>query len=470
MKSKKILIAIFLIVQAFACKQDPKNSLWLLLMMSNATASPSTMTMSFDAGPNLVTKSYPAQIGVGTISTSLPYGLVGRAIPNFFLSEGNWKLSDGTVLQSGLSPIDLTSTTYLVYEAENGVETNYNLSVYQTVPVPDTDVSKCQNDSDYIACGDANFPFQDGDVQNAPNARAYTSIQTLNGYASDPVIVDSLSGVVWKSCLEGLSGTTCGTGSPTTQSWTNAKATCANLNSANSGNGYAGLKTWRLVSRKEMDFSVGWLQTSVTQYNVPDKDKFPGRDSASSYDIWVREEDPSDPTNKAFSYGIGSCCGFPVAKSTSTYRVQCVAAAPIPDPDFVFPEAGVVLDKRTGIQWAKCPIGRSGTNCEVGSNTQNTYGVLLGACNNLNTAGKEWRLPIINELSTLVDYSGGPFISTTAFPSGLGTANTYSWVYSSTPARDSTPVLTNALLPALGGIAYTGKNSPSDRTALCTVR
>ncbi|TGK61767.1 DUF1566 domain-containing protein [Leptospira wolffii] len=472
MHSIKTIVSILLVFQILSCKDDSKNFLWLALAGADPFGSILVKSMSFESEPNQLTTSYPALIdeNANTISISLPYGIVQRAIPSFILNNGSWKLSNGTILQSGGSVIDLTNETELVFESENGTETNYSLSLYQTVPVPDTNVSECQDNSNYISCGNTNLPNQDGDVQNSPNAPVYTTIQTLNGYTNDPVVVDSQSGVVWKSCLEGLSGSNCTTGAASGQTWTSAKTTCANLNSANSGNGYAGLKNWRIVSRKEMDFSIGWLQAGVTQYSLPYKDKFPGRDSASQYDIWVMEEDPSDPTNKAFSYGIGSCCGFPVAKSTATYKVQCVAAAPVPNPDFASSEPGVVLDKRTGIEWAKCPVGRSGSNCEVGSTSQNTYEILLNACNNLNTAGKQWRMPIINELSTLVDYSGGSFISTTAFPSGLGTANALSWVYSSTPSRPSTTVLTNALIPAMGVTANTGKNVTSDRTALCVVR
>lgn len=462
--SKILLVLLFLPFSS--CKSDPKSFLWFLVIPE--PDFPILKDISFEAGPNRLTRSYAIGVSGTSISISLPYGMVRHAIPTLGDGEGSWKLPNGNVIESGTTVLDLETVSELIYINSAGIETTYSLNVYQTVPVPDTEVSVCQNNTSFIPCEDPNLPDQDGDFLSTPNSTAYNAMETFSGYASDPVVLDSLSGLVWKGCLEGLSGAACATGTASTQSWTAAKATCESLDTANSNAGYAGRKGWRLVSRKEMDFSVGWLQSGVTLDRLPYKDIFLGRDSGSSYNIWTIEEDPSN-SSQAFSFSVGACCGFPEAK-TNSKRIQCVAGPRIPNPDFENSGTGIVLDKRTGIEWSKCPVGRSGSNCEIGTTTQGTYETLLTGCKNLSVGGKIWRLPNVNEITTLVDYSGGAFLSTAAFPVGISTATVPSWVYASTPAQNSNQVLTNSLIPAYGGIAHTGKSSPTDRTAVCTVR
>lgn len=105
---------------------------------------------------------------------------------------------------------------------------------------------------------------QDGEIVNASSGLTLPYAMNAS-YPNDIVSVDSITGMVWKTCIEGFSwnGTTCIQLCPQDMKWDVASSTCASspgypyatqisaldcnaLNSLNSGNGYAGKKTWRL--------------------------------------------------------------------------------------------------------------------------------------------------------------------------------------------------------------------------------
>lgn len=68
--------------------------------------------------------------------------------------------------------------------------------------IADTGQTTCYNTAGtVIACGDATWPSQDADFANTPNARSFTG-PTASG--SDYTTKDNVTGLVWKSCSEGL--------------------------------------------------------------------------------------------------------------------------------------------------------------------------------------------------------------------------------------------------------------------------
>ena len=81
-----------------------------------------------------------------------------------------------------------------------------------------------------------------------------------------------------------------------------------------------------------------------------------------------------------------------------------------------------ITDNSTGLVWQKCSKGLSGTDCATGSAVNSNWTNALAYCN-ANTAqlpGSGWRLPNVNELLTLVDYS----TSTVATINGVYFPNT----------------------------------------------
>jgi len=69
----------------------------------------------------------------------------------------------------------------------------------------------------------------------------------------DYTISDKKTGLMWKKCVEGVSGTSCNAGSPVTLNWQQALDRPGNINS---GAGFAGYTDWRLPNIKELSSIV----------------------------------------------------------------------------------------------------------------------------------------------------------------------------------------------------------------------
>jgi hypothetical protein len=80
---------------------------------------------------------------------------------------------------------------------------------------------------------------------------------------------------------------------------------------------------------------------------------------------------------------------------------------------------GTIKDNATSLVWQKCSQGLSGTSCSSGTATTASWASAVSYCNSLSLASKTWRLPNVNELKSIIDYtkSTSPSIDTTAFPS-----------------------------------------------------
>ena len=87
---------------------------------------------------------------------------------------------------------------------------------------------------------------------------------------------------------------------------------------------------------------------------------------------------------------------------------------------------GTIKDNVTGLTWQKCTRGLSGTTCATGSATASDWTTAGSYCSSLSLASKTWRLPTIQELGDLVDYSRAtsPVVNVTFFPNTL-----YDWYY-----------------------------------------
>jgi uncharacterized repeat protein (TIGR02543 family) len=86
-----------------------------------------------------------------------------------------------------------------------------------------------------------------------PNANVIESTPTSNFTVNgDSTVTHAKTGLMWKQCAEGLSGTNCATGTLTTMTWQNA------LKAANTANTaiFAGHADWRLPNKKELESIV----------------------------------------------------------------------------------------------------------------------------------------------------------------------------------------------------------------------
>jgi hypothetical protein len=113
-----------------------------------------------------------------------------------------------------------------------------------------------------------------------------------------------------------------------------------------------------------------------------------------------------------------------------------------------------ITDIGTSLVWQKCSYGQNVIVCS------GTAGVLnwqqaLQYCRDLTLAGRSWRLPSINELGSIADFSvSGPSINNAFFPN---TESSYYWS-SSTHVNNAD----NAwyIFFNVGGASYFSKSTP----------
>ncbi len=68
----------------------------------------------------------------------------------------------------------------------------------------------------------------------------------------DGTVTDNKTGLMWKKCVEGLSGTDCATGSSSSFTWQQALQQPGIVNSSNMGSGFADYTDWRLPDIREL--------------------------------------------------------------------------------------------------------------------------------------------------------------------------------------------------------------------------
>ncbi|MCP5502809.1 MAG: DUF1566 domain-containing protein [Leptospiraceae bacterium] len=255
----------------------------------------------------------------------------------------------------------------------------------------------------------------DGALQNGVS-RSYTGPTQHGTYTSDYTTTDNATGLVWKTCTQGLSGASCGTGTAVSNlTWANATSDatngCSALNSANGGNGYAGIKTWRLPTASEVNTIIDLGKTPAPQIDI---NSFPATVSGSYWSSTTNGTNTGQAVVFSFANSQVTFSG-----KTGTNYVRCVSGySKDESKSFSDKGDGTIEDKATGLIWQKCGINLNATNCS-GTLSTTTWSGALTYCNStLTLAGRTWRVPNRNEMQSIVDFSksSSPFIDITMFP------------------------------------------------------
>lgn len=216
-------------------------------------------------------------------------------------------------------------------------------------------------------------------------------------YTNDYTTLDYSTGLLWKTCSEGQTGATC-SGGVSAQGFVASTAQCTALNSLNGGNGYAGKTNWRLPTMKEL--------TTLTDFslaaNTYDAAAFPG---TANYAYWSSTPYPPVPADAWYvDYSSGNSFA---TTNTNGYHTRCVSAPTIPAADsFVDNGDGTILDEVTGLIWQKCSNGQTNdSSCSGASAPAASWSAALAYCNSLSLNGRNWRLPNVNELHSLQDFT-----------------------------------------------------------------
>lgn len=216
------------------------------------------------------------------------------------------------------------STTYTITASNPAGSASITLEIKvspNSFVLTDTGLSFCFDNFSSIACGNVGFPNQDADYPDIPNAPNYTGPTQHPVYTSDYTTTDNVTGLLWKTCTEGLSGINCGTGSASSYTWTDAKTACTNLNYSNGGAGYAGKTNWRLPFIEELESLLNFGVVSPTI----DTTYFPGTLPSHYWSSSTYIQSPTDAWTVFFNNGVS----FWYAKSSGRYA-RCVS----PPPEF----------------------------------------------------------------------------------------------------------------------------------------
>ncbi|MCG6167179.1 DUF1566 domain-containing protein [Leptospira sp. FAT2] len=300
--------------------------------------------------------------------------------------------------------------------------------------------------------------FQDGQTQTGV-ARNY-NIQYYSGFPNDAVTEDVVTGLKWKTCVEGkkstLSGgiTQCvdittpipaGSCAPLNSSNNPVKLDfwafftfqdmsndvhpsgvngCSYLNQCNSGSGFGGITDWRLPTQKELE-TLSVFGSSSAGATFPNT-AFP--DSIANY-YWsstLRRSNPFYAWGVNFNYGAS---GSFVRSNTN--NIRCVSGSGGSNQTLSDPGDQTIVDSTSNLIWQKCSAGLSGNTCATGTATKPNWSTALSYCNSLSGGGRIWRLPTAKELSSIVDISSTSntlAASSVYFPN---TKNSYYWTSSS---------------------------------------
>jgi len=280
-------------------------------------------------------------------------------------------------------------------------------------PIPDTGQTKCYDDTDTqeITCPNLGEDFYGQDGNYTCNPHSYTKLDAngndLPDNATEWVMIrDNVTGLIWENKTDDGSIND----KDYTYTWQNAQDVfIATLNSHNFG----GYSDWRLPTIMELSFLVDKyrydpsINTTYFPNTVP-----------SGY--WSSTTYASYP-DLAWIVDFYSGRIHNYYKSNSSY-VRAVRGGQCGSfGNFVANGDGTVTDTDTGLMWQQATAPGA-----------YTWQQALSYCENLTLAGyPDWRLPSVNELQSIVDYSrydpaiNTDYFSNTAVLSDYWSSTTY---------------------------------------------
>jgi len=242
---------------------------------------------------------------------------------------------------------------------------------------PDTGQTKCYDYGQEITCPAPGDRFYGQDANYAINRPSY-EVKTIDG---QEVVIDNVTGLTWQRDDDGIKRT-----------WPQAMDYCENL-------ALAGYSDWRLPTKKELQ-------------SIPNYSGFgPALDTAYFPYSHMPDDCYWSATTRAFlALSAWKVCFWNsevsmFIKSDANY-VRAVRGRPLEFGHFRDNGDGTVTDITTGLMWQQ----REGKAM--------TWEKALAYCENLDLAGyRDWRLPNIRELLSLVDDNRRePSIDTGYFP------------------------------------------------------
>ncbi|EQA71047.1 DUF1566 domain-containing protein [Leptospira noguchii] len=306
------------------------------------------------------------------------------------------------------------------------------------------------------SCGALGLPGSDGSFNDVPNARNFVGPTQHCKFTSDYTIFDPLHGLTWKTCAQGQTGSDCAGGVAVPMNWADASGglpgSCSELNTLNGGEGYAGRTNWRIPTVREL--------ASIVHYtNNPHIDNafFPSKTFTGTPYMTSTIDAKVAGNNWAINFAITPPIGvrIPSLTQVTPLGLRCVSGNAIPAPSFVDQLDGTVRDLNTGLLWSQCTEGQ-GVGCGLTPPTAMDWNAARNNCNGKVLAGRVWRLPNVNELLSIVDYSNAvgilPNIDSVFFP------NTANGLYWTSTTYDSNKSFAIGILFSTGAVIANDKS------------
>lgn len=305
---------------------------------------------------------------------------------------------------------------------------------------PDTGQNTCYDTDGNVLypCPPPDYPFYGQDAQNYGPARSYTKLDvsgnTLPESATSWAMVrDNVTGLIWeaKQAKDGVKNYTNPHDADNSYTWcdtnpdTNGgdQGTCGTndtedfVSALNSGSGFGGHTDWRLPTIKE-------LKTLVDRGR--DNPAIPTTYFSEGVSSWYWSSTTAARGVTFYAWSVNFYLGNAVdyqKVEEAAYHVRAVRGGQVqPDDRFVDNQDGTVTDTLTCLQWQQATADTTGD----GVADLMTWESALAYAEGLFFAGhNDWRLPDMNELTSIVDYSRfDPAIDPTYFPD---TVSFYYW-------------------------------------------
>jgi hypothetical protein len=216
------------------------------------------------------------------------------------------------------------------------------------------------------------WPMPNPSAASLPNPSSYAD----NGNGT---VRDNVTGLVWQKAVTQAA------------TWANAPAYCSGLTLP----APAGF-TWQVPTRIQLLSLVDYTTGAAVDGPFLGSGQPPGGKYTWTSTPWVVSQ-ISTKAQDAWMVNFGGGGGLTsnAAAQTASEWVRCVAAAPVaplPYPHYVQVDVGEVRDVETGLVWVQA------SHLTLLSQTD-----AVSYCAGLGLNGHTWRLPSVNELSSLVD-------------------------------------------------------------------
>lgn len=318
-------------------------------------------------------------------------------VPIFYTTDGSEPTVDSPQIVGEFYPNDIAPGQTILVKAiqPSGVGSN-TLELRYFYPYLKTGQTNCYNYStNALEPCDVTHTDQDGRLQKG-TAIQYRPTYTNPGFPNDQITKDDVFGLTWTSCRLGFLDSNCSTGAEITVTgeFTNPEDQCNLLNSANTGQGFAGIKNWRLPEPLEAESTAIYELSPAIQF---DGMAFPNLSTGGS--ILFHSVRSTIISSRRYYQRIAQRF-YGSQSEASTGSVLCVSGPKPPTPIYSDLGDGTIRDELRGLLWTKCLAGQTLPTC-AGASTGMAFVDSIDYCRNLGLAGKTWRLPHLRELDTM---------------------------------------------------------------------